>query len=178
MTDWIIIASGHSAPGSLEGVDLTGRRVITVNSSWRLWPDADYHYSNDYDWWQHEAFEGRGVKLCGDPDHQMGHWRFVKRHRGLCMDPGKLAWGGNSGYAAINLAYHLGAKRIYLVGYDMCGKSHWHGHHAAVVKKDFNFKMWIQRFKELSRDLQRQKVCAINCSPISKLDCFQRGSLK
>jgi ABC-type transporter Mla MlaB component len=46
------------------------------------------------------------------------------------------------------------------------------------VKKDFNFKMWIQRFKELSRDLQRQKVCAINCSPISKLDCFQRGSLK
>ena len=37
--------------------------------------------------------------------------------------------GSNTGYSALNVAYHLGAKTIYLLGYDMKldkGKTNWH----------------------------------------------------
>ena len=37
----------------------------------------------------------------------------------LSDDPGVLVTGGNSGYAALNLAYIMGSKVIHLVGYDM-----------------------------------------------------------
>ena len=57
----------------------------------------------------------------------------------------RLSWGGNSGHAAIDLAYNRGATRIILLGYDMQGKdfeAHWHGKHSEKVRKPFNWPMW------------------------------------
>lgn len=183
MNSWLIIASGESARETLFKAhgEYKGRiNIMTINSSWRLCPVANVHYSNDGDWYQNELPKmaaARGEKYCGDPLRNIPGTRrdylFHKNSRGLDMRPGCLAWGGNSGYAGINLAAQLGAKKIVLVGYDMCGNSHWHGEHDATVKKPFNFPMWIPRFRELAEAASRRGITILNASKISKLECFQ-----
>jgi len=54
-------------------------------------------------------------------------WTMPRRAVGLHRDA--LGWNGNTGAAAINLALLLGAKRIYLLGYDMQRqdkRTNWH----------------------------------------------------
>ena len=178
---WIILASGESLPQSIAEVDLTGQHVMTINSSWRMAPGAAVHYSNDHDWWQHETdFRGTGRRMCGSAITIPGvdnSYRFDKKARGLCLSPGRIAWGGNSGYAGINLAVQFGASRILIAGFDMCGKSHWHGDHHPRIRKPFNFRMWLQRFDELARDCRRQRIEVINCSARTELKCFPKRKL-
>lgn len=59
---------------------------------------------------------------------------YERQHEGL--DTTRLAWNGNTGAAAINLALILGAANVYLLGYDLdmdtakpkvdMSASHWH----------------------------------------------------
>lgn len=177
---WVILASGES----LKPVKVNCN-VMTINSSWQACPTANVHYSNDYDWYSRELPKMRkectGRFMCGHPEKMVRgtdqSYKFDKGYRGICMEPGRIAWGGNSGYAGINLAIQLGAKRVILLGYDMCGKSHWHGEHHKSVRKPFNFPMWIQRFDEMARDAKLMGVEIINCSPISALKCFPKMSI-
>ena len=101
------------------------RKVITVNTTHRIAPWSDAVFALDLKWWQHEdnsdvyhfagakfssSFSGRGVVKLQRP---------FEHH-------------GNSGAAAVSLAYMFGAARIYLLGYDCQrtgGKAHWHGDH-------------------------------------------------
>jgi hypothetical protein len=57
----------------------------------------------------------------------------VSGQPGLDLRPGWVRTGGHSGYTAINLAVHLGATRIVLLGYDMMaspqGAHHFFGAH-------------------------------------------------
>jgi hypothetical protein len=184
MSSWLIIASGESARETIFNAPfdhVRNYKIMTINSSWQLAPFANIHYTNDGDWYINERsktyFNARGKFYCSDPLRKIPgtcrDYLFHKNSRGLDMRPGCLAWGGNSGYAGINLAAQLGAKKIVLVGYDMCGKSHWHGDHDAKVRKDFNFPMWIPRFKELAESASRLGITILNASKISKIECFQ-----
>ena len=187
---WLIIASGESAAKTLAGQNLADLSisVMTINSSWRLYPLAHVHYSNDGDWFEHEMrstgilTEAKGLFFCGDPLRKVSrtirHYLFHKNSRGLDMRPGCLAWGGNSGYAGINLAAQLGAEKIVLVGYDMKGASHWHGEHDPAVKKPFNFPMWVPRFKELADAAKGRGIEILNASPDSALTCFTKADIK
>jgi hypothetical protein len=54
-------------------------------------------------------------------------WTMPRQMRGLHVDA--LGWNQNTGYTAINLALLLGAKRVFLLGFDMRltkGKANWH----------------------------------------------------
>ena len=54
-------------------------------------------------------------------------WAVDREARGLHTD--RLGWNGNTGAVAINLAILFGAKRIYLLGFDMkrtLAQSNWH----------------------------------------------------
>jgi hypothetical protein len=185
--NWLIIASGESARETMFNAPfdkVRNYKIMTINSSWQLAPFADVHYSNDGDWFENEirhqgmALLAGGEMYCGDPLRNVPgtnrDYLFDKKMRGLTKQRGKLAWGGNSGYAGINMATQLGAKKILLVGYDMCGKSHWHGDHDAKVRKDFNFPMWIPRFNELYFCASVEDVEIRNASPISALKCFPK----
>lgn len=108
---------------------------------------------------------------------------FVKpRHyKGLNTKPGEINHGMNSGYQAINLAYHFGANRILLMGYDMQktnGKSHWHGDHPHGMTNAEGVKKWGPRFPQLAQDLVREGIEAINCSLETALDCFPRARIE
>lgn len=79
---------------------------------------------------------------------------------GLSDDPGMLATGGNSGYAAINLAYLMGAETIHLLGYDMDGP-------------EDKFRQWIPRFRTMRPQLDRRGVRVFNHNPDSAIDAFE-----
>lgn len=63
--------------------------------------------------------------------------------------------GHNSGHAAVALAYHLGAKQVFLAGFDMGfvdGKSHWHSGHQ-IPASEGNY---VNRFRPALEKLARE----------------------
>lgn len=185
----VCLASGPSMTAEDAEFCRGKARVITVNSTWRLAPWADVHYSSDHDWWQLNLPDMRrecsGKFWTGYPfgpvAKDVAVCPYVKRARGIIAGKGLLAWGGNSGYCALGLAYQFGAARIVLLGYDMQdkdGSAHWHGQHDESIRKDFNFPMWLQRFSEASLDLRKYGVQVINCTRSTALHCFPKARLE
>jgi uncharacterized Rossmann fold enzyme len=89
--------------------------------------------------------------------------------------------GGNSGYAAINLAYHLGAKRIVLLGFDMQtnGKeTHWHEGYPSTADTETMARLMVPNFDTLIDPLEKRKVKVYNASQISKLESFPKISIE
>ena len=109
--------------------------VIAVNSTYRLAPWADVLYACDRSWWTRErdgVAKYHGMKWSIDRTRSglesstkvedKGPGISVLRNTGesgLESSPLGLRTGRNSGYQAMNLAWHLGARRIILLGYDM-----------------------------------------------------------
>ena len=100
--------------------------------------------------------------------------------RGLELDPTGLRHGRNSGYQAINLAVHLGAARIVLLGYDMqaarSGRSHYFGDHPDRSKPSFSACLML--FETLVEPLQRLGIAIVNCTRETALTAFPRQSLR
>ena len=80
-----------------------------------------------------------------------------------------IAYGGNSGYAAINLALLLGASPIYLLGYDMHPSGGWW--HDGYPGKQGNIENFILEFQNI-RDTKSE---IINLNRRSNLKCFTFG---
>lgn len=172
-------------------------RTITINDSWRLLPLADIHYFCDPPWWQsqmdsnqfsedrttnfHERlYKGFWVAGCVKSDfseHPQVHRLRFTGEDGLETDPSGLHHGHNSGFAAINLAYHLGVSKIILLGYDMHiegSRTNWHNEpreqferFAQTLKRDM-----LPHFSTLVEPLKQAGVEVINATPNSALTCW------
>lgn len=93
---------------------------------------------------------------------------------GLSRDPKKIHTGMNSGFAAVNLAYHLGATRILLLGYDMQldgDKRHWFGAHPAGMEVDSNYPDFINAFKT-TLPVEQYGIEVWNCTRKTALHCY------
>ena len=185
----VFILAGGPSLKSFDRNLLKGRRVITINDSWRLMPWADVHYFCDARWWQqqhareryahsgeafrHVAASDRWVtiaKVC--ESHQMVRVLKNTGQLGLEEDPAGLRTGNNSGFQAINLAYHYGVKRIVLLGYDMHvqGKvSHWHDEERSANFQSHCERHFLPCFQSLVRPLAEAGVEVINATPGSAL---------
>ena len=180
-----ILASGPSMTrADAVLVERSGCKTITVNSTWRLHPRADAHYSSDEDWWvenlpdmRHQTFGEFWSGAPGRVAHDVRSCPYRKAAMGLHRAPGAIAWGGNSGYCAIGLAYQFGAAKIILLGFDQQG-DHWHEDHPLHVKRPANFPMWADRFATLARDCRKHGLDVVNCSRETALTCFRRGRLE
>ena len=99
--------------------------------------------------------------------------------KGLAADPDYVHSGGNSGYQAINLALHLGATRIVLLGYDMhchSGKSHWFGDHPEGFVSNIKFERFIAAYRSIKPEQYGIEI--LNCSRETALDAFPRHNLE
>jgi hypothetical protein len=87
-----------------------------------------------------------------------------------------IGHGKNSGFAALNLAYLLGANPIYLVGYDMHGENKvqkWFHDGYPIVTSDSVYATFIEYFENIAAPvLQRTSTQVFNLSPTSALKCF------
>jgi hypothetical protein len=141
-------------------------------------------YAGDRQWWDRygDACDFRGERWTRDERSAM---RYRLRRiegsdgAGLCTCGG-VHLGGNSGYQAINLAYHLGAREIVLLGFDMHRDNggHWHGEHEDMLSApESHIAAWVRQFDALARDLSAAGCRVTNATPGSALECFPSGSL-
>ena len=181
-----------SGPSMLE-IDLSiveqsGWRTMAVNNTHQLAPWADVMYAGDMAWWQQygQATAGfQGEKWTRDEQaarlFRLHHVRRVDG-TGLCRDRGCVNSGGNSGYQAVNLAWHFGARSIILLGFDMHRNTsgHWHGEHprGMLSAPASHIAKWRHNFTALAADLARSRCKVINATPGSALDCFPRKTLE
>lgn len=183
---FLIAASGPSLAQTDLSIIPAGWKTITVNNAWKVLPNADYHYAGDLDWWQNYIHEcnSTGERWTWDRD-AAERWgiNLIKRKegKGLCVLPGYTHHGGNSGFQAINLAYHLGAKKIVLVGFDMSRKhgAHFDGDHKQGMKSapENHIPYWRRHMGLMARDLSRAGIECINASVYTELTCFKRMNL-
>jgi hypothetical protein len=182
----VILASGPSL--TCEDVDaVRGRaKVIAVKDAIKLAPWADVFYGAGGDtrgWWAHNAALVAGfpgLRFTLDP--KMAAYATVLQNTGfsgLERQPTGLRTGKNSGFQALNLALHLGATRILLLGYDMKsdrGRDHFCGNHPHA-HAPIPFDAFRDLFPSIVEPLQAAGVDVVNCTPNSALTCFPTMSL-
>lgn len=175
----------------IKKVEEAGIDIIAINRSWELCTPEKitHHYCCDLKFWRHNwhlihhdaprhhlIYERMGAKPDGA---HITSWPAGKRN-GLEMRFPLLAVGGNSGYQAINMAYHLGYSEIILLGYDMGlsgDQTHWHGDHPGGLANpcEGTFIRWLRDFEFLAKDIREKTDLVIkNVSRRSALTCFER----
>ena len=87
--------------------------------------------------------------------------------------------GGNSGFAALNLAVCLGANPIYLLGFDMkvngSGKQSWFHGGYENPGKDGVYRAWIEYLNDAAPAIKELGIDVINLNPDSGVRCFEFG---
>jgi hypothetical protein len=155
-------------------------RVIAIKDAIQLAPWADVLYAAGFDnsyWWQRvgPTLDFAGLRYTVDPESRA--WASVLRMGSddlpLAKSPDSLALGKHSGYQAINLAVHLGAKRIVLLGYDMrpaTGKDHFFGAHPHG--RSPNFELFLKWFPAIVEPLEMLDIQVVNASRDTALTIF------
>ena len=85
---------------------------------------------------------------------------------------------GNSGANAVSLAYHGGAKKIILLGYDCQkteGQTHWHGDHVKGLGNATRIEIWPEKFKLLSEYCNDCNI--VNATRQTALNCFPKTTI-
>jgi hypothetical protein len=132
------------------------------DSRWLEW-----HYTRREFMASWKAFKGIRVSCVQRiKDHKV--IKYVKLSStkfGIETDPLKVCWNKTSGASAINLAYHLGAKKIVLLGFDMQivdGNENWHKDHVFQGDKPNPYPLFLEPFKGISEDLKKLNVEIVN----------------
>jgi hypothetical protein len=186
----VCLATGPSL--ALEDVDYCRGKatVIAINDAWRLAPWADVLYSSDRKWFPYHRWvpDFHGLKVSTDlvcrPHEAIAHGLVLLRYTGdtgIDWDPNALRGARNSGGAALNLAPHLGATRIILLGYDMAasaGRRHFFGNHPEGLHRRQPFDIFTEYIGTMAAPLAECGIEVVNCSRASALTCFQRRPLR
>lgn len=158
------------------------RKVIAVCTAFRKAPWADVLYAGDNQWWREYGAEV-------ERDFKGELWTGAERIDGVnhieCVDepglstkPGRVHYGGNSGYQAMGFAYDRGAAVIVLLAYDMQrgprGEAHFHGKHRGGLSNPVRMDEWARRMIQLGADLRAHGVQVINASRATAIRCFER----
>jgi hypothetical protein len=183
----IYIIGGGPSLKNFNFDQLKGLKTIVINKAVFFHQTADVLYWTDsrfYTWYKNDIDNFSGLKFSLKPGSQYTKDIKVLRKgvaHGLEKDPHTLAHGYNSGYAAINLAYHLGANRIVLLGFDMHNTNkdtHFHDGYPTRPAGDHIYRdKFLPGFKELEKDLRTVGVTVFNASTHSQLNTFPKITL-
>ena len=173
-----VLASGPSMSAAVAAYVRDRCRVIAVNNQGlTIAPWADVLYGADLKWWEHyrnEALKFEKLKVTLRDGFDSKEVFYLEYSTIIPFDPKPthLVSGGNSGYQAVHLAAHFGAKRILMCGFDMRevnGERHNHGDHPGRLNTALNFRKWIHNFNCLYPDLHKRGIELVNCTPNSAL---------
>jgi len=156
-----------------------GGRKRTVFYTPRLWVDVCWFGDEQWFWWHRESLKDfRGLLVTTVADKKL-----INIDRVLCVHRGKpigietrpryVSWNKSSAGSAINLAYHLGATTIVLLGMDMRrvdDKANWHDDHPAPQKDPY--ARFLKAFPLIKADAEKLGLKIINCTPGSAITQF------
>lgn len=189
--DWrgqtaVVMASGPSWNPSEAALvhSVRGVKTIAVNGTIFSHLFADVGYSGDFLFFKTYAAQLRGRDNLWTCDRSSAD-RWPISWARSCARPGlgtdMLHTNGNSGFQAINLAYLFGARRILLLGFDMClgpqGERHHHPDHPSPCVQTQLFDEWKHKALPLAKDLKAAGCTVINCSARTALEAFPCSTL-
>ena len=172
------------------------KHIIGVNVAHRLGPWVDMMLFGDssfYTRYRVDLAKFSGVKISLHPISKNDPWiKQLKvngnRSRGISENNSILSWNSNTGAAAINLAVHTGAKRIFLLGFDMGinkdNMQHWHNVYnkgridTNDKRKVLPYHKHLLCFPFIAEDMKRLGIPVFNISPDSTIKEFPKISLK
>jgi hypothetical protein len=166
---------------------LKGKICIAINKAILYVPFAQVAYWTDtrvYHWYQKQIKDFVGLKVTNKPRPiEEGIINLLDTGKtGLELKNNGIRHGNNSGYAAMNLAYHLGAKRIVLLGFDMHiqnRQTHWHeGYNIPMPRANLYESSMLPNFETIVEPLEKQGVEVINANPKSAITCFKKMKLE
>lgn len=179
--DVYIIGGGASLSG-FNFKQLRDKNVIGCNDAFRLgadivklvlFGDASWFHKNK---WHLESFPGNVVTCCPSLMHLRLPWlKRLLRERDGFYTGSTIGWNYSTGAAAINLAINLGAKRVFLLGFDLGrinGQTHYH---KLRNTQDSSFIRFGRGFNTLAEALKisAPEVEVINVTDgSSSLKCF------
>jgi hypothetical protein len=193
---FVILGSGPSlcAEDIAEVISARRRRrcrVITINSTWENLLTADVLYAGDCAWWNaHPEAQRFPALLIGCSQVGAEPWPTAVRkinHReneGIETDRRFIGTGTNSGHQALNIAVHLGAARILLLGFDFGagsdGKLHHHEDHRLPLRNPDrpSFARWLRMIETTAEPLAALGIDVVNCSRSTAIACFRRGDIR
>ncbi len=183
----VIIGGGPS----LRGFDLTpikGRaRVITLNNAWELVDFNDLTFFADVRWWKWHGDKFAAdypARLVTVSKAELGTERIFRVRRSydepMTMARDNGISGPDSGSLAMNLAYHLGASRIILLGIDMGfdgSVGHWHEEHPIASQASYYTDKFLPFYRPLIEKMAEANVEVVRCTP-SALDFIPQLTLE
>lgn len=183
-----VICGGESVKAQRHLIPTLPGRVIAVKHGVLLRPDADVLFFAGERPAEVappllSAYTGSCVVVRGK-----GHPVFpptAKRigrtdtHERWSEDPTKVT-GYDAGTSAISLAILFGATEIVLLGYDMVGGRWFNGEitHYLPNPPESDFQRHMSTLPALAVDATSNGVRIVNCSPISRVACFERQLLE
>ncbi len=119
---------------------------------------------------------GRGHQVF--PETTKRVWRTTTHER-WSDDPTQVC-GFDAGTSAINLAMLFGATEIVVLGMDMVGGRWFNGEvqHYLPQPPESDFQRHMSVLPALAADAAAKGVRIVNCSPISRVTCFERQPLE
>lgn len=175
-------------------------RTIAIKEAYLLAPWADVLYAADESWWRYyngaPTFAGLKYSIedwpVGDAHYAPDALALRRRtypdvsllrnsgNAGLELEPTGLRTGHNSGFQAINLAVHLGATRVLLVGYDCWagsdGRQTWYTTKRPHLTSPY--PVFMQSFGTIVEPLKAAGIEVINCSRRTLLRAFPQQPLE
>lgn len=169
---------------------IRGKNTIGCNSAFSLGADiVKINIFGDLRWWEEigskQASSYGGIMigcLSGTEDAKCEWLLTMKRSTQTGLSKKELGFNGNSGSLAVNLALILGARRVFLLGFDMKlgtrGQANWHDIRYEKAQAEV-YQRFINGFAWVKRDLPKHfPGCEIiNLTDDSKLDLFPKVSL-
>lgn len=194
----LILAGGPSLesqwknglPHKIKTARDSGVRVIGVNNALHLdWGLIDVIWFGDSRWlfWHFEkvkAFPGVKASCCVKFAGKLKWLKVMARDKpqGIETKEGYVSWNRSSGSSAVNLAYHLGAKKIILFGFDMKAsktedgiKTNWLPHPRQKVNKKKQeagytpYPRFSEPWVKIMKDAKELGIEILNASPGSAL---------
>ena len=174
---FFIVGGGASLIG-FPWQQLYDKRVIATNNAYQTCPNAEIVLFTDKRFWsthRNKLLEHSGTIMTTARSLASKRIQTLKitGTRGLDTHAGCVRSGNSTGYKAINLAVNLGAKSLFLLGFDMRrlnGRSHWHDGEST----DRNLENMLRYFGSLVRPLSELGVHVINCSPESAIPFWDK----
>jgi len=184
--DAFLIGGGPSLKG-FDFTQLQGLHTIGCNDAIHLGPEiVEVLLFGDRMWWERNKhlikdFPNRVVTDCPF----LLRYNFprilkMSRERDGLHSGSTLGWNFSTGASAINLALSFGAKRIFLLGYDLSSKgkeSHWHSYNTKVIRED-SFQGFIRGFERVKKNLPEDVRIFNVTDGSSRLECFVKASFE
>ena len=99
--------------------------------------------------------------------------------KGLCRVASEIHFGGNSGFQLLNLAWHFGIRKFYLLGYNMDVpkgmKQHMFGPHPKGLNQSNSYKNFVNSYNQIT---PADKALITNCTYPTALTGFKQQPLE